>query len=432
MTNNPTDQSPEAPLPAEDAEGDFDERGEGASFPIVGVGASAGGLEAFTQLLKALPVDAGMAFVLVQHLAPTHTSALAEILSRATKMPVTEVQDELTVEPNHVYVIPPAQSMIIVGGALQLLPRGGGGVHRPVDQFFRALAQEQGHQAIGVVLSGTASDGTVGLEAIKAEGGITFAQDATAQHEGMPHSAIASGCVDFVLPPHEIAREIVRIGQHPYATPPPGFREQDREQNFAQVVQLLHHATGVDFTHYKFNTLYRRVTRRMVLHKMDGLGQYVQFLRQTPAEVEALYQDILISVTSFFRDPESFEALKSQVFPRLVSDRSRHEPVRVWTLGCSTGQEAYSLAMAFAECAEAAGSQAPLQLFATDLNPTGIEKARAGVYSKDIAQDVSPERLRRFFTEVDVGYRISKSISVTPASSPGTTCWPTRPSPAST
>ena len=213
MTNSPMDQPPESPA-ADDAADEHDDPVESASFPIVGVGASAGGLEAFTQLLKALPADTGMAFVLVQHLAPTHASALAEILARATKMRVMEVHEEATVEPNHVYVIPPDRSMIIAGGALQLLPREGG-VHRPIDQFFRALAEDQGDHAIGVVLSGTATDGTLGLEAIKGEGGITFAQDATAQHEGMPHSAIASGCVDFVLPPDEIAREIVRIGQHP-------------------------------------------------------------------------------------------------------------------------------------------------------------------------------------------------------------------------
>ena len=407
MTKNPTDQ-PESPA-ADDAADERDEPVEGVSFPIVGIGASAGGLEAFTQLLKALPADTGMAFVLVQHLAPTHASALAEILSRATKMPVMEVHDDATVEPNHVYVIPPDRSMIIVRGALQLLPREGG-VHRPVDQFFRALAEDRRHQAIGVVLSGTATDGTLGLEAIKGEGGITFAQDATAQHEGMPHSAIASGCVDFVLPPDGIAREIVRIGQHPYAVPEAEVGETVNKPDLEQIVQLLRHGTGVDFTGYKFNTLFRRVTRRMVFQKLDTLPEYVQFLRQTPGELDALYQDILISVTSFFRDNESFEALKSKVFPRLLKDRSPHDPVRLWTLGCSTGQEAYSLAMAFAEAADAAGRSVPLQLFATDLNPASIEKARAGVYTKDIAEDVSPERLRRFFTELDGSYRISKSI----------------------
>ncbi len=400
-------QRSENAMEPEDISSEFNEP---ALFPIVGVGASAGGLEAFTQLLTALPCDTGMAFVLVQHLAPTHASALAEILSRATKMPVTEVQDEPTVEPNHVYVIPPARSMVIAGDTLQLLPREGTGIHRPIDQFFRSLAAEWRHRAIGVVLSGTATDGTLGLEAIKAEGGITFAQDATAQHAGMPHSAIASGCVDFVLPPNEIAREIVRIGHHPYVVPTARARAKDDQPHFAEIVQLLHTSTAVDFTHYKFNTLNRRITRRMVLQKLDDLGQYVEFLRKTPAEVEALYQDILISVTSFFRDPESFEALKRVVFPRLLKGRTRHDPVRIWTLGCSTGQEAYSLAMAYMEAADEVGSQAPLQVFATDLNTVNIERARAGVYSKDIDQDVSAERLRRFFTEGDFGYRVTKTI----------------------
>jgi two-component system, chemotaxis family, CheB/CheR fusion protein len=408
MMGNGTDPLPDTDV--DDATDGGNGQCEGASFPIVGIGASAGGLEAFTQLLKALPADTGMGFVLVQHLAPGHASALAEILTRATAMPVKEVLDGSLVEPNHIYVIPPGQNMVIASGTLQLQPREARGQQRAVDQFFRALALELRHRAIGVVLSGTASDGTLGLEAIKAEGGITFAQDATAQYEGMPHSAVASGCVDFVLSPSEIARELVRIGKHPYAVPVHRVHEPDGAPNFAQIIQLLHQAHGVDFSHYKFNTLYRRVTRRMVLLKMEGVSQYVQVLRERPAEVEALYQDILINVTSFFRDTESFEALKATVFPRLLKGRSRADPVRVWTLGCSTGQEAYSLAMAFMESAEAASSTARLQLFATDLNATGIDNARTGVYSKDIAQDVSPERLRQFFTEVDGGYRISKSI----------------------
>lgn len=381
----------------------------GALFPIVGVGASAGGLEALTQLLKALPVDTGMAYVLVQHLAPC-PSALAEILSKATKMPVREVSDATTVEPDHVYVIPPDRSMTVVRGVLQLQPRAVGAMHQPVDQFFRSLAEDRQHQAIGVVLSGMAADGTLGLEAIKGEGGITFAQDQTAQHGSMPHSAIASGYVDFVLPPDEIARQIVRIGHHPHAVREAKVRAADDKLDLTPVVQLLHQATGVDFNHYKANTLFRRVTRRMVLQRMESLAAYVQYLRQTPAEVAALHQDILIGVTSFFRNPESFEAVKSQVFDRLLENRSQHEPVRIWTLGCSTGQEAYSLAIAFIEAAEKAGSPATLLLFATDLNAAAIEKARAGLYGKDIAQDVSPERLLRFFNAVEDGYQIKKSV----------------------
>jgi len=410
MTKTGTDQAAETPRPVAGPASTFEGPAEGPSFPIVGVGASAGGLDAFTQLLKALPPDTGMAFVLVQHLAPSHPSALAEILSRATKMPVTEVLDASVVEPNHVYVIPPGCNMVITQGTLQLLPREGHGIHRPIDQFFRALAQERRHQAIGVVLSGTASDGTLGLEAIKAEGGITFAQDATAQHDGMPDSAVASGCVDFVLPPDEIAHEIVRISQHPYVVPEEVVWARQDKPNLDEVVHQLHRSTGVDFGQYKFNTLYRRVTRRMVFCKASSLSEYVKFLEQSPEEAEALYQDILINVTSFFRDPAAFESLQRKVFPRLLVDRSRADPVRLWTLGCSTGQEAYSLAIAFTEAAEAAGSSAYLQLFATDLNATAIEKARAGVYGKEIAEVVSAERLQRFFVEVESGYRISKSI----------------------
>lgn len=351
-----------------------------------------------------------MAFVLVQHLAPTHASVLAEILSRATSMPVMEVHDEPAVEPNHVYVIPPARSMTIVSGALHLLPREGRGAPHPVDQFFRSLAVDRRHRAIGVVLSGTASDGTIGLQAIKAEGGITFAQDDSAQQSGMPHSAIAAGGVDFVLPPDEIAREIVRIGRHPYTVPVPEEASLPAEPDLSQVLRLLQRRSGVDFTDYKFNTLYRRITRRMVLLQLNDLGQYIAFLQKNPAELDALYHDILINVTSFFRDPEVFDALKEKVFPRLVAERRQHDPVRVWSIGCSTGEEAYSVAMAWAEFAEAIGTPVKVQVFATDLNESVVTTARSGIYPKDISQDVSPERLRRFFVEVDGQYRITKEI----------------------
>ena len=374
-------------------------------FPVVGVGASAGGLEAFTEFLRSLPVDTDMAFVLVQHLTPSHPSSLSEILSRATRMTVTEVQDEPEVEPNCVYVIPPDRSMIIADGALHLLPRDVGGAPRPIDKFFRSLAEEQGAFAIGVVLSGTATDGTIGLEAIKGEGGITFAQDDSAQHRGMPQSAVASGCVDFVLSPREIATEIARIGRH--------LGEPEKPEDDAalgEVLQLLHRTTGVDFTHYKRSTLRRRIMRRRMLKKLDHAADYARALRDDPAELQALYRDVLISVTSFFRNPEVFEALKNSVFPRIIEGRSGREPVRIWSVGCSTGQEAYSLAIAYAEFREAADCSIPLQLFATDLNPTGVDQARTGLYSKDAVADVSPERLARFFTESDGGFRVRKEI----------------------
>jgi len=383
------------------------------TFPIVGIGASAGGLEAFTQVLHALPTDTGMAFVLIQHLDPTHASMLTDILSRATVMRVAEVRDQLAVQPNYVYVIPPGVNMVVAGGILRLSPRTEPrGQHRPIDHFLRSLAEDQGHRAIGVILSGSATDGTLGLEAIKAEGGITFAQDDTAHHTSMPLSAVAAGCVDFVLPPAAIAQELTRISRHPYVAPggADDLEAKVAAPSLGRILEQLRIATGVDFEHYKRNTLYRRISRRVVLHKLEGLQDYGQFLQRNPAEVEALYRDLLISVTSFFRDPTAFQVLKSTVFPMVTRDRSRHDPVRIWVLGCSTGEEAYSLAILFAEFAETLRSQMPLQIFATDLNGAGIEKARAGLYLKTIAQDVSLERLRRFFVETDGMAQISKSI----------------------
>jgi two-component system, chemotaxis family, CheB/CheR fusion protein len=379
------------------------------AFSIVGIGASAGGLEAFIQLFGALPSDTGLGFVLVQHLAPS-PSALPEILSRATRMPVLEVHDESRVQPNHVYVIAPGWIMTIAQGALHLLAREAHGQPRPIDRFFQSLADDQAHQAIGVVLSGSATDGTLGLEAIKAGGGITFAQDETAQHSSMPRSAITAGCVDFVLPPDEIAREIARIARHPYVETAPPI-ESSGTSTLARVVQLLHRETGVDFSHYKANTLYRRVTRRVILHRLAGLPEYVQFLEGNPPELAALHQDILIGVTSFFRDPDAFAAIQSTVVPALLKVRPPDDPLRIWVLGCSTGEEAYSLAIALTETAEATGSPSPaVQVFATDLSAPAVEKARAGVYPKSIAQDISAERLRRFFVEVDGHYRVTKSI----------------------
>ena len=380
----------------------------GAQFPIVGIGASAGGLEALQQLLGAVPVDTGMGFVIVQHLAPDHASSLAEILARATTMPVCEVSDEPVVEPDHVYVIPPGRDMIVAGGKLMLLPQQRHAAHRGIDRFFRSLAADAAHLAIGVVLSGGLSDGTVGLEEIKGAGGVTFAQDDTAQHDSMPRSAVASGCVDYVLPPEKIAHELARIARHSYI----GKRadEEDEAGDHLAIADIIRGATGVDFTHYKASTLRRRITRRMMLHRLDTQAEYEEHLRNTPEEVEELYQDILISVTSFFRDPDAFEALARDVFPKLIAACPAGEAVRMWIAGCSSGEEAYSLAMAFAECAEADGSLTRWQIFATDVNPRCVEKARAGWYPRSIAQDVPPERLRRFFTEEGGGFRVRKTI----------------------
>ena len=328
-------------------------------------------------------------------------------------MLVTEAKDQDSVLPNHVYVIPPGQDMIISSGCLQLSPREIHGQHRPIDLFLCSLAEDSKHLAIAVVLSGTGTDGTLGLQAVKAEGGITFAQDASAQHESMPRSAIASGCVDFVLSPVEIGHEISRIVRSSMVASSRGSAEATRDPNLADVVKMLHKATGVDFTSYKATTLQRRIARRMVLHKIESIADYAIYLKRNSSEVEALYRDILIHVTRFFRDADSFEALKAQVFPELMKNKGPHSAVRIWSLGCSTGEEAYSLAIIFAEFAESAGVRTPVQIFATDLNEFSIQKARVGAYPKYVAQDISAKRLDRFFSEVDGNYRISKPIRET-------------------
>ncbi|MDQ3254264.1 MAG: hypothetical protein M3R15_10230, partial [Acidobacteriota bacterium] len=403
------------------------ERNGKGLFPVVGIGASAGGLEAFTQLLKHLPPDTGMAFVLIQHLNPNHASLLTELLSRITTMPVSEVTEGTRVEPDHVYVIPPNTNMAIVGSVLQLQSRRQtSGQHLPIDFFLRSLAEDRSSRAIGVILSGTASDGTLGIEAIKVEGGIAFAQDPkSAKYDSMPQSAVDSGCVDFVLTPENIAQEIARISRHPYVASgavvvaevaPPVVRVVEAEvqpegaDSFDQIMLLLQKSTGVDFSLYKSNTLHRRIMRRVVLNKLEGVEDYARYLGENAAEVTNLYQDILINVTKFFRHPETFVVLKEKIFPRLIEQRTSDEPLRIWVLGCSTGEEAYSIAIAFTEFAGEQTDHLPIQIFATDLNETGIVKARVGLYPKNITHDVSPERLRRFFTEADGGYQISKPL----------------------
>src|SRR2546423_9404135 len=380
-------------------------------FPVVCVGASAGGLEAFTQLLKAVPTDTGMAFVLVSHLSPSHASHLAEILSRATRMPVDEVKDEPKVQPNCVYVIPPDSSMIIAHGSLKLIPRHTvDGRHHPIDLFLESLAHDQKHKSIAIILSGTGSDGTLGMDEIKAAGGITFAQDETAAYEGMPRSAMMAGTVDFRLAPAEIARELGKIARHAYVgTGGPPERIVEGGQT-AEILRLLNQSSGVDFTNYKTATLRRRIARRMALQKVETLPQYAEYLRDHPVEIDALFQDILINVTSFFRDPETFELLKTRVFPRIVADHGSADAIRMWVVGCSTGEEAYSLAIVFSEFMEREGRSWPVQIFATDLNGMAIERARSGLYPKSIADRVAPERLRRYFYELDGKFRVAKAI----------------------
>jgi two-component system CheB/CheR fusion protein len=399
-----------SPPPADDGDNAHAPPHSGASFPIVGIGASAGGLEAFRELLRDLPLDTGMAFVLVQHLDPEHDSVLPDLLQRVTSLPVREVTNNLQIEPNHVYVIPPNTNLGITAGALTLRPRPRTRTPaRSIDTFLEALAEDQREWAIGVILSGTATDGTMGLEAIKAEGGVTFAQDDSAKYDSMPRSAAAAGCVDFVLSPARIAEELARIARHPAVGVRTAEAGPEVANGFKKVLLLLRNHAGVDFSLYKSSTIQRRILRRMVLSKENTPEDYERFLRGNAKELDALYSDVLISVTSFFRNPDSFDVLQQRVFPELLKQRA-DEPLRVWVLGCSTGQEAYSIAMAFTEASDKAPNARTLQVFATDLNDGLLDKARHGLYAKSVAQDLSPERLRRFFVEEEGGFRVSKSL----------------------
>jgi two-component system, chemotaxis family, CheB/CheR fusion protein len=389
-------------------------------FPVVGVGASAGGLEAFRQLLAALPVNTGMAFVLVQHLDPRHESILADLLAKGTRMPVSEVKEDTAVEPNHVYVTPGQHDVTIQAGMLKLVPRTTTrGQHLPIDSFLRTLAEAQGSKAIAVILSGTASDGTLGVKAIKAEGGIAFAQDpSSAAYDGMPSSAIASGCVDFILSPKRIAQELSRLSHHPYVTTAPRDEREDEhppsrskgKDGLGAILTLLRQRTRVDFTSYKPATIKRRIARRMALAHIETLEDYARHLEGSADEVQALCQDCLITVTSFFRDTDAFEVLCQKVFPLLLQDRPPGAPVRVWVPGCATGEEVYSIVICLLERAGEMQGNPSFQVFGTDLSEEALEKARSGRYLANIAQDVSPERLQRFFTEVGGRYQVTKAV----------------------
>ncbi len=385
-------------------------------FLIVAVGASAGGIEAFSELVRNLPPDTGMAFVLVQHLDPTHHSMLADLISKITPMRVNEVTNGMLVEPNNVYVIPPNTTMSISHHTLQLVPRGDSTrMPMPIDHFMRSLS-ELGNRAVGVVLSGSGSDGTLGLCEIQAQGGVTFAQDsASAKYDSMPRSAEAAGYTDYVLPPKEIALELARLARHPYTSRDGEWRPSVEGSSgpgsgLVGIFQLLRKITGVDFTHYRQSTILRRIQRRMVVNRIDNLRDYVKFAQKSPAETNALYQDLLINVTSFFRNPRIFDTLKADIFPALLKNRGPESPIRIWTPGCASGEETYSVAIALLEFLGDKASETPFQLFGTDISDPSVAKARAGAYAENIQGDVSADRLRRFFTKSENGYRISKTI----------------------
>ena len=391
---------------------------EDMGFPVVGIGASAGGLAAIEAFFSGMPadIDPGMAFVLVQHLAPDHKSILTDLIQRYTRMQVFEVTDGMVVEPNCAYIIPPNRDMAFFNGKLQLLePSAPRGQRLPIDFLFRSLAQDQRDRAIGIVLSGTGSDGTLGVRAIKGEGGMIMAQtpDST-EYDGMPRSAIATGLVDYELPPAQMPVKVMAyvaqaLGKPTLAVSDPTPKV---ENTLNKIFILLRVQTGHDFSQYKPSTILRRIERRMAVHQIQAMTGYVKYLQQTPAETEALFRDLLIGVTNFFRDPDAFKALQKQVIPRIFADKPSGGIIRVWSPGCSTGEEAYSLAIILAEYQQAMKQSFKVQVFATDIDSQSISTARIGLYPASIASDILPERLARYFVAEpgNSTYRIHKSI----------------------
>jgi two-component system CheB/CheR fusion protein len=378
---------------------------------VVGIGASAGGLEALGSLLGELELD-NTAFVVVQHLAPDHDSMLTELLARVTKMKVVTITDGMPMVHNVVYVIPPDTDLAVLHGVLHLMPPPTGrGPRLAIDFFFRSLAADKGQSAIGVILSGAGTDGTFGLKAIKAEGGITFVQDpATARHDGMPRSALGSGYADFCMSAAAIGREISRVTKHPYLARAAASGLGLRQEHLSKIFILIRKEFGNDLTHYKHSTIERRIERRMALHKIEELSEYVRYLQANPAELAVLYKEMLISVTSFFRDRTPFDFLKSDVFPRMMEQKRIGDSIRVWTAGCSTGEEAYSVAIALLEFLGDSAVDYKIQFFGTDIDNSSVQIARRGVYPQNIALDVSNERLHRFFRKHESNHQVSRVV----------------------
>jgi two-component system, chemotaxis family, CheB/CheR fusion protein len=383
-------------------------------FPVVGVGASAGGLEAFKRLLKSIPEDSGMAFILVQHLEPTHESILTEILQKATKIPVLEITNNARVEPDHIYIIPSNRLLTATDGILQLSPRlPKNEKNMPIDVFFTSLAEVHQSHAIGVVLSGTATDGTLGLKAIKDHGGITFAQEQnSAAFAGMPQSAIDAEVVDFILTPEEIPQQLAGL----YQTFRDGLAsegtdgEQKKEDAFRQLLLLIRTRMGVDFSYYKQTTIRRRILRRMGINKIEQITDYLVFCKENKAEQDILYQDLLIPVTDFFRDAKAYEVLSQTIFPLLLKNRQANNTLRIWVAGCSTGEEPYSIAMCLQEYLEQGTEDTNIQIFATDLAEKSIAKARSGIYSKKEVTGISKHQLEKYFSGINGNFQINKKI----------------------
>ncbi|MGB3300345.1 MAG: chemotaxis protein CheB, partial [Phormidesmis sp.] len=396
-----------------------------ASFPVVGIGASAGGIEACSTLLRELPKDGGIAYVVIQHLGANSPSMLSQILARETDLSVAEAKHNAVVEPNRVYVIPPNIRMTIAQGRLQLAPREvSDRPFKSIDIFFKSLAADCRSHAIGVVLSGLDGDGAEGLRRIKETGGVTFAQtENSAEFSSMPITAAETGQVDFILPPAEIARQIVKIAQHPYISEPDGFQlssasetdsktdsKTDSESSLTSLYSLLKVSTGVDFSQYKRATFERRLKRRMALYRISSLETYIKHLKNSPVELDALYHDVLIKVTSFFRDAETFDFLKQVIFPALIEQKGLDDSVRIWVAGCATGEECYSLAISLFEFLSEQNLNLSIQIFGTDVDEAVVDVARRGIYPESRMEGVSAERRSRFFVHADGHYQISKAV----------------------
>ena len=385
-----------------------------SQFPIVCIGASAGGLEAFEQFLSNVPKDSGMAYIVIQHLDPTQKGMLPELLQRISSMEVLQVEDRMTVEPNRVYVIPPNKTMSILNGVLYLFePLESRGLRLPIDYFLFSLADDQHENAIGVILSGMGSDGSTGIRAIKEKNGLVLVQDPTeAKYDSMPRNAIDAVLTDIVAPASELPLKLLDFLKYTPELISEMEIELKDQSALDKIIILLRTQTGNDFSLYKKNTVYRRIERRMGVHKIDKIAAYVTFLQTNPKEVDILFKELLIGVTNFFRDAAVWEKLEEVVMPQLIVNQQEGALLRAWVPGCSTGEEAYSLAIVFKEAIEKINPHGgiSLQIFATDLDNEAIETARKGLFSVDIKENVSPKRLQRFFSTTDNGYRINNEI----------------------
>lgn len=386
---------------------------EREGFPIVGIGASAGGLDALKKFFAYAPPNNDIAFVVVQHLDPTHKSSLVELLRKYTSMEVVQVKDGMLVEPNQVYVIPPNRDMVISNGTLNLkTPEEPHGLRMPINLFLKSLAEDQKDNSIGIILSGFGADGATGVKAIKSEGGMAMAQDPkTAESDGMPLSAINTGLIDFTLPPEELPNKLISyVKTSRNILKKISTNEGKTGKGLPEIFQLIKARTGHDFSVYKESTMFRRIGKRANFHQIDNIGEYVNYIKRKPEEIDILFQELLINVTSFFRDPDSFNILRSKAFPELMGVKNEGATIRIWVPGCSSGEEVYSLAMILRESMEAVGKYFEVQMFGTDIDEVAINTARKGVYPKDIEADVGHNRLKKFFIKKDDKYQIKNEI----------------------